>query len=215
MSKMTIAMMLLFIACPFAQAVPPEVLDVVKEELSGKNFLSSFDSSKKKSIGFKTSTKLSDVKAGVPIQILRINWKLLETAKDSSPVSSIVESPEAWFVPLLENGEAITFLTITKKEGKWKAIGLGPDGLCCGWKKVMKYWPRTKYHAKIIGAGLEDYFNIIEEGDYNLTKFISYPCPNEICDNKEYIKNNRLPNYKRLTPSSISIRVLKKLHTGN
>jgi hypothetical protein len=193
----------------FAQEPPSEVLNVVKDELRGNNFLYTFESSKVQ-LGFKKSTRLSDVKAGVPIQILRINWKFLKSAIASDPVSSIVEYVDSWYVPLLEKDKVITFLNVSKKDSKWLATGLGYSGLCCGWKKVLKYWPSPKYHASIIAAGYNLYFNIIEKGDYNLTKIIPFPCPNEISHNAEYVKNNPVPDYKKLTPSSITIRALMK-----
>jgi hypothetical protein len=209
MRKRSLSMLLIFITSAFAQEPPSEILNIAKEELNGKNFLSSFESEKVR-FGCKPSTKLSDVKAGIPIQILRINWELLEAAKDSAPVSSIVEYADAWDVPLSVNGKLIALLTIAKRDGKWKTIGLGGSGLVCGWRKVFKFWPCSKFHLRMIGAGTRLYFNIVEEGNYNLTEFIPFPCPNELRFNKEYLKQVHIPKYKKLTPSSISIRDLKK-----
>jgi hypothetical protein len=199
----------LIITAGLAEEPPPEITAVAKEELKGEHLFFSFESGKKY-WGFKPSTKLSDVKVGAPVQILRINWKLLKSAADSASVSAITDTTDSWYVPLMEEGEFVTFLTVAKTDGKWKAVGGGGTGFCCGWKKVLKCWPMSKYHMKIIGVGIHLYFNVIEKGDYNLTKFIPFPCPDEIPHNKTYIKNNPVPDYKKLTPSSDVIKSLRK-----
>jgi hypothetical protein len=207
---------LLATACIFSQNPPAEVLNLVNEKLKGKDFLESFYWLSKKPSDLKTSTEKSKVNAGTPVQIARMNWTAVDSAKENAPVSSIIDLVDGWDVPILIKGKINIFITVIKQNGKWEVFGMGQPAVACGWQKVLERWPSPKYHGIIIGAGNETYFSILEQGDYNLTELIFLPYPVSSKEDKVLFKKRLATiHYSTLTPSAKVIRMMKSKITAS
>ncbi len=159
--------------------VPPEVQDLIHQAINGteKTTIIGFDGIKVR-MGFDSSTRISDVKAGAPIRYYWLSIDSLMKANDTTPVSSLVAALIGQYqVPLLIKGRIICFLDIVKDKTfgeKWHMRGESSGGLCAReWQKVTKTWPKSAgFNPVLVEApflGGKRFFHIPEKGDHNLT----------------------------------------------
>ena len=156
----------------------------------------------KKQFGFDSSTRWSDLKAGIPVKVYQITGDSLLKMDENAPVSAIVKSIDMWEVPLLHNGKCITTFSIYKrpKDHKWGIFQFrGPRPV---WQKVRDAWQDSDgYHPIIIVNRGHRYYHVPEQNDSNLTPI----------ERHTYSKLDQLAdtNYKVLMPSRITLKIFK------
>jgi hypothetical protein len=154
--------------------IPSEVQKIIDETMSGQNLLSNFNYNK---IGFglDSSVKLSDLKAGDPVQCYYIHKDSLKKMDENVPVSSFAKVPDIWVVPVLINGKCFTTFEVgkTKKNPQWHATIFhgGHKGRNDDWQKVREAWPKSAgYNPIIIYLTLRyKCYHVPEKDDFNLT----------------------------------------------
>lgn len=76
------------------EKVPNEVEKIINEVLAGQHTLVNFENIKV-GMGFDSTTKLSDLKAGKPLMIYMIRGDSLEKIGENAPVSRIAQRMQA------------------------------------------------------------------------------------------------------------------------
>jgi hypothetical protein len=158
--------------------VPQAVQDLIHQAINGteKTSIIGFDRIKVR-MGFDSSTRISDVKAGAPIRCYWLSQDSLMKAHDHTPVSALVVALIGQYeVPLLAKGRIICFLDIVKDKTfgeKWHLRGESSGGLYAReWQKVIKTWPKSAgFNPVLVEAPFlgKRFFHIPEKGDDNLT----------------------------------------------
>lgn len=181
------------------EKVPNEVEKIINEVLAGQHTLSFFESSKV-GLGFDSTTKLSDLKAGKPFMIYMIRGDSLEKLGENTPVSRIAQRMRAWGVPVYVNGTCVTSFEVIMPR-KYKKWGAGVfDGCSDVWQKLFEAWPDSEgYNPVLVYIGFDRYFHIPEIDDYNLTPLYRY----------EYDSRPADPSYKKLTHSRLTLKYEK------
>lgn len=187
------------------EKVPPEVQKIIDETMSGQHGLYGFDSNKKL-MGFDSSTKLSDLRAGKPWKVYIISNDSLKKKDETAPISEISTFFNTWEVPVLNKGKCVTTFEVDKSS-RTQQWGAGTFYGChyMVWEKVREAWPEPAgYHpVKIIAYGGE-FFHVPEEDDYNLTPLWRH----HLRDPLEKVADS---SYKILMPSKIALKYLKAL----
>lgn len=191
------------------EKVPPEVQKNIDETMNGQHGLYNFEGNKA-GLGFSSSTKLSDLKAGVPFKVYKISRDSLEKLGENVSVSEIANPLPIWEVPVFQDGKCVTTFEVwkTPKKPQWHA-GIF-NGCTPEWQKVIDAWPDSQgYHPIIIYMGsVPKYYHVPEKDDSNLTPLYRHPS-----DSLDGLADK---SYKILLSSKFALRYEKAhLHPKN
>jgi hypothetical protein len=159
--------------------VPQEVRDLIHNAINGteNSSLSDFNEWKVR-MGFDSSTRVSDLKAGEPIKYYWLIGDSIARATEKTPISALVVPIIGQYdVPLLVNGKIVAFLIYMKNKTsgyKWELAGKSSGGrFAKEWEKVIKKWPKSSGYnpiiVQVLAVGQKRFFHIPERGEYNLT----------------------------------------------
>lgn len=176
MRKQSIIIMLLVKCILAVTNVPQEVDKAISEALTGKWVFRNFENSKV-SMGFDSTTELSDIKTGEPFQMYYISQIDFEESDVNVSIDSILKQSN-WYVPLYVNSELMETVMLigtrfSAKE-KWSAGTRSLKTLVQTWKLIKQAWPVSKgFHPRLIYIS-EPYenmlcFNVPEKEEPNLT----------------------------------------------
>jgi hypothetical protein len=190
------------------EEVPPGVQKVIDETMSGQHAFYKFDRYKV-NLGFDSSTRLSDLRAGKPFKIYNLIVDSLRTLDDKKfdekiPVSKMVDPLEIWEVPVFLHGRCVRLFGVwkTKKNPQWH---MGISTNCYpGWQKVLEAWPDSAgYHPLMIYLGSNPkFFHIPEKDDYKLTPLIRY--------SMDSLDQSADTSFRVLMPSNKVLEYVKK-----
>ena len=157
------------------EKVPPEVQKIVDETMTGQHGLSGFESFKI-GMGFDSSTKLADLKAGEPCQVYYIDQDSLIKMDETVPFSAIARRLDIWEVPVLINGKCVTTFEVQKtpQNLQWRAgtfHGRYKGHRYDEWQNVMDAWPKSAGYNPVIvySSSGKKFFHVPEINDTNLT----------------------------------------------
>ena len=136
-----------------AQNVPPEVQQIINDVINGKNAI---DGVIKTIPGIDSSTILSNLKAGIPIQKYMIRTDSLSKLSENAPISHLIMPLPFWIVPLINKltDSIFTDFEVVKNKnfnGQWhvRGISMGKSGFWDEWQKIINKWPRSNgYNPK-------------------------------------------------------------------
>jgi hypothetical protein len=155
------------------EEVPPEVQKIIDETMSGKYGLSGFEG-EKISMGFDSSTKLSDLKAGEPVPVYKLYYDSLLKNNETVPTSATIKRIDVWEIPLLLKDKCITTFEVEKDprshQWRWGIFNGCLKGHYDDWQKVREAWPKSAgYNPVIVHFAWKKYFHVPEINDSNLT----------------------------------------------
>jgi hypothetical protein len=223
------SILLIFALFANASNVPIEVEQAIAEALKGKWIFNNFEKTKR-SMGFDSTIKLTDISPGEPFQMFSIGQHDFEEARDDIPVDSLLK-PGNWYVPLYVRGAmAQTVMVISDRFGekeKWSAGMCDYGQLAKMWSRIKEAWPESKgFHPKLVWI-LQPMDGIVcfcipEKGPDNLTiigslylKFkplkdgVSYT---ELSSSKETIQGIKARNADRRKTSDSLWKVKKRIN---
>lgn len=189
------------------ETVPPEVQRIIEETMKGKHgLLNNFDGNKI-SMGFDSSTKLSDLKAGEPVKVYKIFRTSLEKSDENIQISAIARRIDVWEVPVLIKDTCVTTFEVEKGvfNHRWGAgvfNGRRKGQRYDEWQKVMEAWPKAKgYNPVIVYYGAwKTFFHVPEKDDANLTPLMRQPY--------DVLSKKADTSYTVLMPSKIALQYL-------
>jgi len=120
-----------------------------------------------------SNVEFSEIQAGTPVHVYRLNIDKLVQEPDSFNISLLVIPTDVWLVPIITHGRVLYIVHIIKIEGSTNAYRIVENtssrDQSRNWENAIKLWPKSSgFYPIYIDCDHSQFFHFPQIDDHNL-----------------------------------------------
>ena len=165
--KISFISALVTVAADAQTKIPIEVQKVMNDYIHDSTTIFNFYS-EKLPLGLDPSLRLTDIQAGIPIEVYHLRNDVLDTCGNDIPVAKLIDPVEVWLLPIRVKGQYIYQIKIAKKDGKWLKVAMDQLRKNNLWQQFRAKYPESSgINPILIYDGQEQYLFFPQKKRFN------------------------------------------------